>query len=102
MENIAVALEKRNLAMVVTPWGGGWTWLGKLNPYLQKTLDLVYDHRLISAREMSDLLQLALNTVSTRLINLHKQRLVGRRESHTEKGMREFVYFSLIRGFGLA
>jgi hypothetical protein len=101
-ENISVALEKRNLAVVAIPRGGGWMWLGKLIPYLQETLDLVYDHRRISARELSSLLRISLNNGSTRLINLYKQRLVGRRENVNGKGFREFIYTSLAGGFGIA
>jgi hypothetical protein len=102
MENIAVALEKRGLAVAAKPRRGGWTFLGKLNPYLRETFSLVYNCRHISARELSDRLSLALNAGSTRLINLHKQRLVGRRENLYAHGPREYIYISFNGGFGLA
>ncbi len=101
MENIAVALEKRGLAVAAKPRRGGWTFLGKLNPYLRETFSLVYNCRHISARELSERLSLALNAGSTRLINLHKQRLVGRRENSYAHGPREYIYVSFGGGFGL-
>jgi predicted transcriptional regulator len=50
----------------------------------------------LSARDLSSLLKIELNTSSTRLINLHRQRLVTRRERTIAEGGREFVYAGLI------
>lgn len=102
IENISVALEKRGLAVAALPDRGGWTYLGKLNPYLRETFNIVYDYRRISARELSGKLSLAQNTGSTRLLNLYKQRLVGRHGQLSSSGCREYVYVSLSGGFGFA
>jgi predicted transcriptional regulator len=44
---------------------------------------------------VSDILGIELNNASTRLINLHRQRLVTRRERVMAEGGREFVYAGL-------
>jgi predicted transcriptional regulator len=51
----------------------------------------------MSARELADLLGIELTAASTRLINLHRLRLVTRRERTMEEGGREFVYEALPR-----
>jgi hypothetical protein len=101
MENVSVALERRGLAVAAEARRGGWTCLGKLNPWLRETFDMVYDHRSISARDLSERLRLALNNGSTRLIALYRSRLVTRRELLSPKGFRGYVYLSHNRGFGL-
>ena len=73
----------------------------RLKRYLRETFRVVYDERRISARELSERLSLGLTSGSTRLINLYKQRLVGRRENRVAQG-REYIYHSLSGGFGLA
>jgi hypothetical protein len=95
-ENIAVALEKKRLSTLLANPDSTWKCLGILKPYLRQTLDLVMDRDTVSARELCTLLSLALNTSSTRLINLHRQRLVIRHERFISEGGREFVYAGLL------
>jgi hypothetical protein len=94
-ENIAVALEKKRLSALLANPDSTWKCLGILKPYLRQTLDLVMDRETVSARELCTLLSLALNTSSTRLINLHRQRLVIRHERFIAEGGREFIYAGL-------
>ena len=95
-ENIEVALEKKRLSALLANHDSTWKCLGILKPYLRQTLDLVMARETVSARELCTLLSLALNTSSTRLINLHRQRLVVRHESFISEGGREFIYTGLL------
>lgn len=91
-ENIQVALERKRLPALLVGPGDSWDCLGTLTPHLRETLRLVADRGGTSARELADLLGLELTAASTRLINLHRHRLVRRRERPMAEGGREFVY----------
>lgn len=95
-ENIHVALEKKDLAILVTTPDKKWEIIGILNNYLSETLQLIMKSGEISARGLSDKLKLELNTASTRLLNLHKSRLVKKVEERTPDGRRQFIYKSLL------
>lgn len=95
-ENIQVALERRKVPALLVGAGGAWECLGPVTPYLRETLQVVMDRGRVSARELTDLLGLELTAASTRLINLHRQRLVTRRERAKPEGGREFVYQALV------
>jgi hypothetical protein len=53
-ENIAVALERKKLAVLVSRPDGSWRLLGSLNPYLNEALQFVMQHREITARDPAD------------------------------------------------
>lgn len=91
-ENIQVALERKKLPAVLVGEGAAWECLGTLTPHLRETLRLVSERNGMSARELADLLGIELTAASTRLINLHRVRLVRRRERPMGEGGREFVY----------
>jgi hypothetical protein len=91
-ENIQVALERKKLPALLLGAGSAWECLGTLTPHLRETLRLVAERSGMSARELADLLGLELTAASTRLINLHRHRLVRRRERPMAEGGREFVY----------
>ena len=95
-ENIQVALEKKDLAILVTDNKKSWEVIGVLNNYLWETLQVIMKSGDISTRQLSDKLKLELNTASTRLLNLHKARLVRKCEERTSHGRRQFVYRSLL------
>jgi hypothetical protein len=95
-ENIQVALERKRLSTLLLLGGESWDCLGTVKPYLRETLELVMRRRTLSAREMAGILDLELNASSTRLINLHRQRLVTRREHAKGEGGREFIYEGLL------
>ncbi|MCL5022080.1 MAG: STAS-like domain-containing protein [Nitrospirae bacterium] len=90
-ENIEVALERKDLAVMAQMRDGRRTLIGSLHNYLQKTLELILRKGKITAGELSDMLKLPANTSGTRLLNLHKKRLV-RRMDETRNGGRVWVY----------
>ncbi len=99
-ENVEVALERKRLPTMLVNPDRTWQCLGSIKPYLRETLDLVMAREKTSARDLSDLLKIELNTSSTRLINLHHQRLVTRKERFISEGGREFIYAGLLGGKG--
>jgi hypothetical protein len=100
-ENIQVALERKKLPALLLGAGSSWECLGTLTPHLRETLRLVAERSGMSARDLADLLGLELTAASTRLINLHRHRLVRRRERPMGEGGREFVYEALHQSPGL-
>ncbi|HWR97949.1 MAG TPA: hypothetical protein VN317_05955 [Candidatus Methanoperedens sp.] len=100
-ENIQVALERKKLPALLLGTGSSWELLGNLTPHLRETLRLVVERDGMSARELADLRGIELTAASTRLINLHRLRLVRRRERAMEEGGREFVYESLPQSQGV-
>jgi hypothetical protein len=79
-ENIEVALERKDLPVMVELRSGDKVLIGNLNNYLKETLQLIISKNKISARDLSEDMKLEANTSGTRLLNLHKKRLVKRTE----------------------
>ena len=77
-ENIEVALERKNLALIAEMKGGAKSIIGNLNNYLKETLELIMKKGKLTAGELSDSLKLPANTSGTRLLNLYKKKLVRR------------------------
>ena len=77
-ENIEVALERKELAVMAEMQNGKKILLGSLNNYLKETLNLILKKGKISAKDLSESMKLEANTSGTRLLNLHKKRLVKR------------------------
>lgn len=77
-ENIEVALERKELAVMAELKDGKKALLGSLNNYLRETLNLIVDKGKITASELSDELNLPANTSGTRLLNLFRKKLVKR------------------------
>lgn len=90
-ENIEVALERKDLAVVVEMRDGKKVLIGNLNNYLRETLSLISKKSKITANELSLALKLPANTSGTRLLNLYKKRLVKRMDEMREGG-RVWVY----------
>lgn len=90
-ENIEVALERRELAVMAELRAGNKILLGTLNNYLKETLNMVLEKGKITARELSEFLNLEANTSGTRLLNLHKKRIVKRTDETRDNG-RVWVY----------
>ena len=93
-ENIEVALERKELAVIAEKRGGKKFLLGSLNNYLIETLELIVKNGKITARELADMVKIEANTSGTRLLNLHKKRLVMRRDEIRE-GARVWIYEKL-------
>jgi hypothetical protein len=90
-ENIEVALERKDLAVIVQMRDGKRILLGSLNNYLNETLNLILKKGKITAKELSTAMNLEANTSGTRLLNLHKKRLV-RRIDEIKNGGRVWIY----------
>jgi len=94
-ENIAVALERKKLAILLSRPDGSWRLLGTLNPYLNEALQFVMMHKEITARDLADETQVEISLASTKLLNLFKARLVQRSSERLPDGGRQFIYRSL-------
>ncbi len=79
-ENIEVALERKDLAVVASLKDGRRVVLGSLNNYLRDTLDFVSGRKKATAKDLANARKLEANTSGTRLLNLYKKRLVKRVE----------------------
>lgn len=90
-ENIEVALERKDLAVMGELKNKAKTLIGNLDNYLKQTLNLILDKGNITAKELSEVLKLPANTSGTRLLNLYKKKLVKRTENTRESG-RVWVY----------
>jgi len=91
VENIEVALERKGLAAIAMKRDGNKILLGSLKNYLKETLDLILEKGKITAKELSESMNLEANTSGTRLLNLHKTRLV-KRDEEIQDGGRVLVY----------
>ena len=85
-ENIEVALERKDLAVLAETQDNGRVVLGSLNNYLRDTLEFVAAKEKATARELADARKLEANTSGTRLLNLFKKRLVKRVEERRDEG----------------
>jgi len=97
-ENIAVALERKKLAVLVSRGNGAWELLGTLNPYLDEALRFVMARQEITARLLADETRVEISLASTKLLNLFKARLVQRASVRLPDGGRQYVYRSLLLG----
>jgi len=93
-ENIEVALERKGLALIAEGRNGEKMLLGSLNNYLKETLASIKKRGSITAKELSETMKLEMNTSGTRLLNLHKKRLVKRIED-IRNGGRVWIYKTL-------
>lgn len=93
-ENIEVALERKDLAVTAETGDGKRVVLGNLNNYLKDTLDLIVKNRKVTSKDLADARKLEANTSGTRLLNLHKKRLV-RRVEETRTDGKIWVYETL-------
>jgi len=95
IENIQVALERKKLAVPLKE-ADGLRILGSLNPYLTDALAEVNKRKSITARDLADLTGAAINLASTKLLNLHKARLVIRTSEGLPERGRQYIYKSLL------
>jgi hypothetical protein len=90
-ENIEVALDRKDLAVIVQMRDGARMLLGSLNNYLKETLTFILKKGKITAKELSETMNLEANTSGTRLLNLYKKRLV-KRIDEIRNGGRVWIY----------
>jgi len=85
-ENIEVAIERKDLAVMAEMRDGSRVVLGNLNNYLRDTLDFIVKKKRATAKELADAKKIEANTSGTRLLNLYKKRLVKRIEEARSDG----------------
>ncbi len=94
-ENISAALLQRNLTLL-RQVDSNWVILGELKEPLFSTLDFVNRKDKVTARDIADHFQLAINTASNRLSELYKRHLALRHEEILTNGGKQFIYRSLL------
>jgi len=85
-ENIEVAVERKDLAVMAEMKDSSRSVLGNLNSYLKDTLDFIVKKKKATSKELSDAKKIEANTSGTRLLNLYKKRLVKRVEEVRSDG----------------
>jgi hypothetical protein len=85
-ENIEVAVDRKDLAVMAEMTDGNRVVLGKLNSYLKDTLDFIIKKKKATSKDLSDAKKIEANTSGTRLLNLYKKRLVKRVEDIRSDG----------------
>jgi hypothetical protein len=85
-ENIEVAVERKDLAVMAEMKDGDRVLLGNLNSYLKDTLDFIVKKKKATSKDLSDAKKIEANTSGTRLLNLYKKRLVRRVEEMRSDG----------------
>jgi hypothetical protein len=85
-ENIEVAIERKDLAVIAAMKDGSRVVLGNLNSYLRDTLDFIVKKKKATSKDLADAKKIEANTSGTRLLNLHKKRLVRRIEEMRSDG----------------
>lgn len=91
-ETIDAMLQLRGQNAVVIGKGGSPKILGKLNPVLKETFDLINKEKEVSARRLADRTNLAINAASNRLTKLQGLGLIARLDTTSGKGAEQFVY----------
>lgn len=79
-ENIEVAVERKDLAVMGEMKDGSRAVLGSLNSYLKDTLEFIVKKKKATSKDLADAKKIEANTSGTRLLNLYKKRLVRRVE----------------------
>ncbi len=85
-ENIEVAIERKDLAVIAEMRDDSRVVLGNLNNYLKDTLDFIVKKKRATSKELSEARKVEANTSGMRLLNLHKKRLVKRIEETRNDG----------------
>lgn len=96
LENLKAALawrEQRGTRLQILQSNGGvLNYLGKLERNLDATLRLLFENKKITAREIAELNNIAINSASNRLKKLYDYRLVLREEIIDNSG-KQHIYF---------
>ena len=95
-----IRLRRAKLVFLLINPGGGWHHVGPLEPSLKEALELAAKRREITAPELADELELALNTANNRLKRLHALRLLWREHEVSEKGLRYIYHLWQWKGGG--
>jgi predicted transcriptional regulator len=88
-----IHLQRLKLAFLAVEPGGAWQLVGALEANLHDTLQLVARHIQMTAPELAALMNLELNTASTRLKRLYDLHLLRREYTVSKKGLEYTYYF---------
>ncbi len=93
--NAAIKYQNLKLPLLSIISDNQWDIIGQLEQSLRETLDLVFKYSHLTAPELAQLLNLAINTASNRLKRLFDLRLVRREHEITENGLQYIYHFWL-------
>src|SRR5262245_55026794 len=95
-ENVVIALERMRLAALVQRKDGPEI-IGFLHAYLQEAFAFIQKTRTATAREWADATGEEITLGSTKMLSLHRARLVQRVSERIADGGRQFIY-TLVEG----
>lgn len=90
--NIDGFLKSRSKIGIVTKTHNEVDFLGDISKTYLEILNIVYNKKSVTARDVADILNKQINVASTHLTKLYKQRLIMRKESPLIEGGRQFIY----------
>ncbi len=85
--NAAIRLQRLKLAFLAIGTGGQWELVGHLEESLQVVLTMLSKRQSLTAPELAEELDLALNSANNRLKRLFDQHLIQRKYEVSEKGL---------------
>jgi hypothetical protein len=91
--NAAIRLQRLKLAFLSIAPRGQWQVVGHLEDNLQETLAMVAQRPSLTAPELANELDLALNSANNRLKRLYDLHLIRREYEVSEKGLLYIYYF---------
>jgi hypothetical protein len=89
----AVDGQKLKLAFILLHDSGKWEIIGRVEPSLREVLEMLSTRDRLTAPELAQELDLALNSANNRLKRLNDQGLIQREYEVSEKGLLYYYYF---------
>ena len=91
--NSIIKFRQLKLAFLAIESDGAWQCIGQLEPSLRETLELLSHRNSLTAPELGNILQLAVNTASNRLKRLYNLHLVLREYEITNQNLQYIYHF---------
>lgn len=88
-----IGFRRLKLGFLVVERNDRWRCIGQLDPSLLEVLKLLAERDHLTAPELAEMLNLAINTASNRLKRLYDRRLVRREYEVSAKGLQYFYFF---------
>ena len=88
-----IGLRRLKLGFLATEPDGQWQVIGQLDPSLHEMLKILATQKYLTAPELAERFNLAINTASNRLKRLYDRRLVRREYEVSAKGLQYYYYF---------
>ncbi len=88
-----IAFKRLKLGFLLVEDDGSWRVIGQLDPTLLEVLTLLAGREHLTAPQLSDMLDLAINTASNRLKRLFDRRLVRREYEVSARGLQYYYFF---------